>query len=458
MPMNDLLAGKRFCVAALGCRTNLYEAEAAASSLESCGAICVDDREGVDVAVVMTCAVTGAAGAKCRKLIRRLRRDNPCAAIAACGCWAQSATSGEARELGVDILIGNRRKASLADELASWFERREFAANVGTDIARDRSWDGMTLDRPRAHTRAFLKVQDGCSRRCSYCYVPAVRGAEVSRDPHDALREAERIAASGCREVVLTGVHLGSYRHGDLQLGDLIAMIASVDGIERIRMGSIEPFAVSDDLLESLASCGAFCRHLHIPMQSGDDTVLAAMRRGYTAEGFAGVVARARAALGDELHVSTDLIVGFPGESDEAFERSLSLIDDVGIGRVHVFPFSARPGTDAASMIGVVSPDVIRDRAERAGVAGERSLARFAYRFVGVECELLAEKLVDGRAVGWTKNYLRACALCETIPARDAQKISAGDVVKFVPKVRVGGILSEEPEGLDLASGLADGI
>jgi threonylcarbamoyladenosine tRNA methylthiotransferase MtaB len=404
------LSGKRFGVVALGCRTNLYEAEAIASALEAEGARHCEAIEGLDVVVIVTCTITGTADAKTRKWIRRLRRKNPNAAVVACGCHAQTRAPEEARALGVDILVGNRRKEKISALLAGWFEEKIFLSDVSPDLSGDGTWDSLSLDRPRLRTRAFVKVQDGCSRRCSYCVVPRARGMQVSREPRETVREISRIAASGCREVVLTGTHLGGYRHGDISLGDLIREISRVPGLRRLRMGSIEPFAVDDALLEAMSESGVFCPHLHIPLQSGDDGVLSAMRRGYTASAFARTVDRVRRYLGGDAHVSTDLIVGFPGETEEAFERSLRLLSSLELGKVHVFPFSPRAGTEAAAMADAVPPGTARERMRRATALSDALLEKYAAGFAGARCEILVEEQGDGIASGWTKHYVKACA------------------------------------------------
>ncbi|HAH68723.1 MAG TPA: tRNA modifying enzyme, partial [Synergistaceae bacterium] len=261
------------------------------------------------------------------------------------------------------------------------------------------SWDELLLDRPRLHTRAFLKVQDGCSHFCSYCIVPYVRGRPVSRNVNDAVEEAERIVRSGCPEIVLTGVHLGL--HEDLPV--LVRRIGSIEGLKRLRFGSIEPFAVDGELLDAIAKTETFCRHLHLPLQSGDDSVLAAMRRGYTTGGFREITDNIRDKLGNEIHLSTDLMVGFPGEDEEAFEKSIKFIKDIGFGKVHVFNYSPREGTDAALMQCPPEKDV-RKRMERALSTAETLHRDYCSRWIGKEVEILVEEKTEGIVRGLTRN------------------------------------------------------
>jgi threonylcarbamoyladenosine tRNA methylthiotransferase MtaB len=424
------IAGKTFSVVVLGCRTNHYEAEALVSMMEQRGAILLKKTSApADIVIILTCSVTSIADAKTRKMIRRARRLHPQAAVAACGCSVQEISSSEAGQLGVDILVGNRMKHKLPDALEDWFEsaaeknstERDGSGKViefrEENLDKNSGWDELRLDRPRMLTRAFVKVQDGCSRRCSYCIIPSVRGGEVSRSVSDVVREVSGIAESGCAEVVLTGVHIGAYNDGGIRLAGLIGALSKVSGLRRLGIGSLGPFAVNDDLLGALSNSSIFCPHLHLPVQSGDDGVLLRMRRGYDTTAFRGMIDRVRRALGDDVHISTDLIVGFPGETDGAFERSLDLLSDVGFGKVHVFPFSPRMRTDAAEMNGRIEPRIVKERVARAAELAGMLLSRYAKRWIGApdailceRCELTQNRLVAAVS-GWTSHYLRAYAI-----------------------------------------------
>jgi threonylcarbamoyladenosine tRNA methylthiotransferase MtaB len=333
-------------------------------------------------------------------------------------------------------VVGNRVKGAIPDALESWFSSPGGGGVLtlrDDNLGESRRWDELRLDGPRLGTRAFVKVQDGCSRRCSYCAVPGLRGAETSRDLADVLGEVSRVVESGCAEVVLTGIHLGGYRYGGTGLAGLIDALSSVPGLVRLRLGSIEPFAVDSDLLRALAESPVFCPHLHLPLQSGDDGVLRMMRRGYDASGFVRTADSVRRALGGDVHLSTDLIVGFPGESDDAFGRSLGLLESIGFGRVHVFPFSPRAGTDAALMEERVEPSVVRERAARAASLAGRLLSKYASRWLGAEDRVLVEESGGGVASGWTTHYLRAYAKgCENFIGRE---------ILVNPKSEIGGIL-----------------
>ena len=400
------LEGKKYSIHILGCRTNQYEGEAIAALLEKAGATCSFDDP--DVSVVVSCTITGMADRKCRKLIRKLRKKNSDSLIIACGCYAQNMSTADRDALGVDIVIGNRIKYMIPQVASEWFSNNASRAGISIfddNIMNSNTWDPLLLDRPRLHTRAFLKVQDGCSHFCSYCIVPYVRGRPVSRNMDDALSEAERIVSSGCPEIVLTGIHLGLYE--DLPL--LVRKIGSIPGLKRLRFGSIEPFAVDDKLLKSLAETETFCPHLHLPLQSGDDGVLSKMRRGYTAEGFKKITDNIRHVLGDKIHLSTDLMVGFPSEDATAFENSLQFIKNIGFGKIHVFNYSPRKGTEAALM--AASPEKeVKERLKEAHVTADRMLKDYCSKWVGVKINILVEDKQDNFIKGLTRNYIKSAA------------------------------------------------
>ncbi|WP_455596239.1 MiaB/RimO family radical SAM methylthiotransferase [Cloacibacillus porcorum] len=426
--MMQRLSGKKFSIFIQGCRTNQYEGEAIAAALEAEGAVCGE--ESPDIVVIVTCTITAVADRKCRKLIRRARRENPHAVIAACGCYAQKVTEAERELLDIDIVLGNRLKHRLPELVAERLAGGAPCIEVDGDIERENIWDGLTLDRPRLHTRAFLKVQDGCNHYCSYCIVPSVRGKPVSRPLAEAVDEARRITESGCPEIVLTGVHLGLYD----ELPQLVRRIGALPKIKRLRFGSIEPFAVNDELLAALADCPAFCEHLHMPLQSGDDGVLSSMKRGYRAADFAEIAARARSVLGDSLHISTDLMVGFPTEDDDAFRRSLDFVRGLGFGKVHVFPYSPREGTPAAAMEQLRSEAVHRRAAEALELAAELH-KDFCSRWIGRECAILTEESDGTAAKGLTRNYIR-------VTAKAAAKINE-EIIVIPAKYGEDGLITE---------------
>lgn len=404
--MTAVLRGKKIWIHTLGCRSNQYEGEALGGAFAGAGALLADSPRDCDGAVLVSCTVTSTADKKCRQAIRRIRRLSEKAVIAACGCWAQHITREEAVSLGINILAGNRRKAlipalmarALQGESPSFVEEK-------TDVLRSEEWDDLSLSRPLFHTRAFVKIQDGCDHFCSYCIIPYVRGRPVNRPRDEVVEEISRLAASGCPEVVLTGVHLGLY--GSRSLAELVSRAASAEGIKRVRFGSLEPFGLDDELLDALADTPKFCRHLHLPLQSGSASVLARMRRGYSPGDFLALAQKARRALGEDLHISTDILVGFPGETDGDFKETLDFMKECRFGKVHVFPYSPREGTEAWGYPDGVRGEKILERTGEALSLAERLLTDYALRQVGNAVSVLVEE-ADGDAFrGLTPSFLK---------------------------------------------------
>lgn len=410
MAMSEPLKGIRVRVIPMGCRTNIFESEALCSEFAAAGSILVDEGS-LDVAILVSCSVTSEADRKCRQLIRRLRRDDPSALILATGCWAQKASSQEASYLGLDCLVGNRLKYRIPAVVSEMLKSEgtfAFPRIERIDVSGYHGWDPLFLEKPQNRTRAFIKIQDGCDHRCAYCIIPDLRGSSVERPHCEVLEEVAKVALSGCKEVVLTGINLGMYgRSSDMSLGELVRRIGDIDGIERIRFGSLEPFAITEGLLRDLSSTVQFCPHLHLPLQSGDDGVLDRMRRGYSSEEFVRYADIARDILGNDLHISTDIIAGFPGESEEAFGATLELLSRVRVGRLHVFPFSPRNGTPAASFDDRVPREVSRLRVGQALKMGRDLLNSYCRSWLGRSIDILVEKSESGQFEGLSKHFIR---------------------------------------------------
>jgi threonylcarbamoyladenosine tRNA methylthiotransferase MtaB len=295
--------------------------------------------------------------------------------IIACGCWAQRLKEGEAKELGIDFVIGNRQKHLILDLLEKFVLDRlkedgdRKSAFYVTDVwdANQVSWDELPVMKPVTRSRAFIKVQDGCDRFCSYCIVPFLRGCPVSRPLNDVVFEAQNVVTSGCKEIILTGTNLGGYNYGGRGLSALIEEIIKIR--VKLQFGSIEPFSINEDFLNAvhmLSNENRFSPPLHIPLQSGDDRILSRMKRGYTKDEYLLVIDRIRNVLGD-IPISTDLIVGFPGETEGAFQNSFGVLKKVGFCKVHIFPYSARENTLAASFMDRVPKEIIISRAKTIG-------------------------------------------------------------------------------------------
>ena len=413
------LNGKRFYIFAMGCRSNQYEGEALASALRAKGAIL--SIEHPDIIIVVTCTITSQADMKTRKLFRKLRKKNNEAYIVATGCYAQGACGSDLSSLGVDLLVGNRLKHRIVELIEEYLGSDRRFNEVRTQLADNQDWDRLQLDTPGSHARAFIKIQDGCNHGCSYCIVPSVRGMPSSRDPQDILLEVQRVVDSGCVEVVLTGIHLGLYSYDGISLANLIIQLGKISGLKRLRLGSIEPLAVTQGLVAVLAETSCFCPHLHIPLQSGDDAVLNRMRRGYNRHDFYKIVEQSRTFLGENTHFSTDLMIGFPGETREAFQNSLQLLNQLKFGKIHVFPYSARKGTLAYDMENQIPAEVIKERTAEALEFSSRQLDSYAESWIGKPVSILVEKAQKTGLEGWTKEYIRAITHEKSVFARRDQ-------------------------------------
>jgi len=385
---------RRACVTTLGCKVNQCDGDEIARSLAALGYEVVV-RGRADVHVVNTCTVTATADAKARKLIRRLARSRP-AVLVVTGCWAQREPAAAAALPGVDAVVPNHRK----EEIPALVAR---LAPPGPSEPR-----ALPLHR----TRAFLKLQDGCDHRCAYCAVPDARGAPTSKPLPHALAELQSLAAAGAREVVLCGIRLGAYGRdrGEAGLAALLRELRSLP-IPRLRLSSLEPLDVSADLLAEIAGHPTLCHHLHLPLQSGSDAVLAAMGRGHTSGDYASLLGRIRAAW-PAAAITTDVMVGFPGETDQQFRETLAFLRRGAFTRVHVFPYSPRPGTPAASRQDHVPIEQARARTCEMLRLAEDLAGQAAAAWVGREVQVLFERQeAGGLLTGLTEHYLRVrCA------------------------------------------------
>ena len=404
----------------LGCKVNSYETEAMLAGLKKRGFVEVPFEEGADVYVINTCTVTNIADRKSRQMLHRAKAMDPDAAVVAVGCYAQAAGESLLADEAVDIVVGNDRKHELPDLIEAWFESHEKQSALD-DIGKSRRFEEMPAECSE-HTRAFLKIEDGCNQFCSYCLIPYVRGRVRSRDPEDVLEEARRLAEKGWSEIVLTGIQISSYGldfEGDAGMraagygAPLIALLRRLDeipGIRRIRLGSLEPRLITPENAAALASLRTLCPHFHLSLQSGCDETLRRMNRKYTAAEFAEKVRLLREAF-DRPALTTDVIVGFPGETEEEFAATVAFLKEIRFAQTHVFRYSRRKGTVADRM-----PDQIPEpvKAERSAVLldlNRKNRLAYAKQFIGEPREVLLETAEDGKVgpvwTGYTPEYLR---------------------------------------------------
>ena len=395
----------------LGCKVNFYDTEAIWQLFKKEGYEQVDFEETADVYLINTCSVTNTGDKKSRQIIRRAIRRNPDAVIAVTGCYAQTAPAEILAIPGVDLVIGTQDRDKLMDYIRE-IQRQRRPVNAVRNIMKTREFEEMDVPDFADRTRAFLKIQEGCNNFCTFCIIPWARGLSRSRKPENVLRQACRLAEAGYREIVLTGIHTGGYGEDleNYRLSDLLADLEKIDGLERIRISSIEASQIDDRMLEVLGSSRKMCRHLHIPVQAGDDEILRRMRRKYTTEEYAAKIAYIRRAMPD-VAITTDVIAGFPGETDAHFENGFRFIEQIGFAELHVFPYSKRSGTPAARMDGQVDEDVKRERVHRLIELSERMQAAYASRWVGREVDVIPEREAKGREgqgllSGHSDNYL----------------------------------------------------
>jgi threonylcarbamoyladenosine tRNA methylthiotransferase MtaB len=400
----------RVAIATLGCKVNGYDSAAIAERLRAEGCELVAPGAAADVVIVNSCTVTDAADAESRRLARRVRRENPGARVILTGCYAQTRPAEAAAVEAIDHVIGVNRLDAL---VAAVLQRGPVARVVVGNSRRERTVGTFGARAFPGQTRAFLKVQEGCDLFCTFCIIPQARGASRSLPPRAVLAEVEALVAAGFQEIVLTGVHLGGYGHDlvpPVDLAFLVGAIAERALVPRLRLSSIDPHEVTEPLVRLVAEAAGLCPHLHVPLQAADDATLARMRRRYDAALARDRLAMIRDLLPDAA-IGTDLIAGFPGEDEAAFERTLAFVAASPLTYVHVFPFSVRSGTTAAKLDGRVSRATVAARARRLRGLGERLRTGFARRFDQAAAEVLVETTREpgtGALRGYTRNYLRA--------------------------------------------------
>ena len=395
----------------LGCKVNAYETEAMQQILEEAGYEIVPFSEYADVYVINTCSVTNMADRKSRQMLHRAKKQNPDAIVVGAGCYVQTKEAQALVDESIDIVIGNNKKHELVPLLREYEASHRKMACVADINHEKQAYEELSLSRTAEHTRAFIKVQDGCNQFCTYCIIPFARGRVRSRELPDVLQEIRTLAKSGYREVVLTGIHLSSYGvdNGESLL-HLIEAVHELEGIERIRLGSLEPRIVTDAFAKRLSELPKICPHFHLSLQSGCDTVLSRMNRRYdTAEYEVGCALLRR--YFEHPAITTDVIVGFPGETDEEFETTERYLERIHFYEMHIFQYSRREGTKAAAMPDQVPEAVKKERSEKLLALGHRMSEEFRRYYLGRQVTALLEEefLYDGKRyyTGYTKEYVK---------------------------------------------------
>ena len=397
----------------LGCKVNQYDTEAVLEKFKAAGYEVVEFHEAADVYVVNTCTVTHLSDRKCRQMLRKTKKINPDSILVAMGCYAQVAADKIREQVSeIDIIVGTDKRNQIVELVNAFEEDRSETINVVSNIMETREFEEMTISSMGERTRVYIKVQEGCNNFCTYCIIPYTRGRIRSRKEDQVVAEVTRLAGLGFKEIILTGIHVLAYGKdlGDTNLIQLLKRVHEVEGIERIRMSSIEPVAITPEFLVALQEMPKVCHHFHLSLQSGSETVLKRMNRKYTAEEYASSVERLREVWPD-VAVTTDIIVGFPGETEEEFEETLAFARKVKLSQIHIFPYSPREGTPAARMKDQIAPEVKEAREKRLAAVEKELRLDFMKQFIGQTVEVLFEKHHDETYVsGYTSNYLRVQA------------------------------------------------
>ncbi|MBB5173947.1 tRNA (N(6)-L-threonylcarbamoyladenosine(37)-C(2))-methylthiotransferase MtaB [Texcoconibacillus texcoconensis] len=396
----------------LGCKVNHYETEAIWQLFKEEGYEQVDFQQGSDVYVINTCTVTNTGDKKSRQVIRRAIRKNPDAVVCVTGCYAQTSPAEVMAIPGVDIVVGTQDRHKLIPYIREYQKERE-PINGVSNIMKTRVYEEMDVPSFTDRTRASLKIQEGCNNFCTFCIIPWARGLLRSRDPESVVTQAKQLVEAGYKEIVLTGIHTGGYGEDmkDYQFADLLRELENVDGLKRIRISSIEASQITDEVIDVIDHSNKIVRHLHVPLQAGSDSVLKRMRRKYTTAEYKERVLRLKKVL-PGLAMTTDVIVGFPGESDEEFKETFAFISEIGFSELHVFPYSKRTGTPAARMEDQVDDETKNQRVHQLISLSEQLAKSYASRFDGEIVEMIPEERDkergdEGYFVGYSDNYLK---------------------------------------------------
>lgn len=389
-------------VLTLGCKVNLYESEYVINLLKKAGYEICDFSSFCDVYIINTCTVTNTSDTKSRKMIHRAIRQNPDACVVAMGCFIEA--NHDYKEEGLDIVLGNKDKSKIVELIEEWFKNRD---NIRKLYNPEKyKFEDMYIDDFSSRTRAFVKIQDGCENYCSYCIIPFVRGKCRSKDKNKVIEEITSLVKNGYKEVVLTGIHTGNYGVDlDITFADLLKEIVKIDGLKRLRISSIEPIEITDEVLEVIKDSNIIVDHLHIPLQAGSDEILKSMNRKYNIQEYKEIINKVR-NIRPEISISTDIIVGFPGEDDELFQKTIDTSHEIEFSKIHVFPYSKRKNTKVAEMENQVDEHIKKERARKLIEVSKELEISYFNKFIGKKLSVLIEREKDGFSYGHTSNFL----------------------------------------------------
>lgn len=431
----------------LGCKVNSYETEAIRGMFEAAGYGIVDFKELADVYVINTCTVTNIADRKSRQMLHQAKKRNPKAIIIAVGCYVQAAEEDLLKDSSVDLVVGNNKKSEIVRLVEDYRRKNDINTNMVIDIGAEKDFEELSIISTMEKTRAFIKIQDGCNRFCSYCIIPYVRGRVRSRNEVEILEEITKLSEAGYKEFVLTGIHISSYGTDRLDKADdvymtmplasLIKAIAEIPGIERIRLGSLEPRIITEEFVRELAGVKQFCPHFHLSLQSGCDSVLKRMNRKYSAKEYEEGVKLIEKYF-ENPAFTTDVIVGFPGETNIEFEETLQFVQEIGFSAIHVFKYSRRTGTVAAKMSDQIPEDIKHNRSNALASVAKQMSKDYMARFMGrIEKILVEEEIsIEGARylIGHNERYLK---LAIKALGEDDNNINLHSRINQIIKVKV---------------------
>ena len=389
-------------VLTLGCKVNTYESEFVINELQKAGYLIKDFEDICDVYIINTCTVTNSSDSKSRKMIRQAIRRNPNACVVAMGCFI--AANPEYSEDGLDIIIGNKDKSKIVELLDEYFSKKEILRKQY--VGRLKEFEDMYITEFPGRTRAFVKIQDGCDNFCTYCIIPFVRGKCRSKEEDKVVEEVTSLVKNGYREIVLTGIHTGSYGVDlETNFAHLLRRLIEIKGLDRLRISSIEATELNEEVLDVLRNSTVLVDHLHIPIQAGSNSILKAMNRKYDLDYFKNKIEEIR-EIRPNISISTDVIVGFPGESRELFLETINTCREIGFSKLHVFPYSERRGTASARLDGKIDGGEKKNRARQLIEVSEELEINYMNKFINKEVEVLIEEVIDGYSYGHTGNFL----------------------------------------------------
>lgn len=431
---------KKVALHNLGCKVNAYEVEAMQQLLEKAGYEIVPFIEGADVYVINTCTVTNIADRKSRQMLHKAKKMNPNAIVVATGCYVQTDTEKLKADAAVDLILGNNQKTQIVEALEAFMKETQESGNTARviDINHTKEYEELEIGYTAEHVRAYIKVQDGCNQFCSYCIIPFARGRVRSRRISEVLEEVKTLALRGYKEVVLTGIHLSSYgvdfKENPETLLTLIQAVHEVEGVERIRLGSLEPGIITEEFMEGISRLPKFCQHFHLSLQSGCNKTLSDMNRRYDAEEYAQKCALIRKYYPSPA-LTTDVIVGFPGETEEDFQESYEFVKNIHFYETHIFKYSRRQGTRAAAMSGQLTDAVKTIRSEKMIALHEIRAKEYETSMIGKTLELLLEEKteIEGKSyyMGHSREYVKAVVEdTDAYKVNDLVKVTAEDFIQ----------------------------